>query len=173
MAISKQKKQEIIAKLSEVVKSAKTLVFANFKGLKVSDSVILRNNLKAEKVNYFVAKKTLLKRVLAENKFAGEAPKLDGEVALAYLSRQSETPVDGADELAPARLVQQFAEKLKEGLKIIGGVFEGKYLSASEMVVIAKIPNRSVLLGQFVNLINSPIAGLVVALNEIAKKRAP
>ena len=163
MAISKQKKQEIVAKLARVMKSAKTLVFVNFKGLKVSDSVVLRNNLKAEKVDYYVAKKTLLKRVLAENKFAGEAPKLDGEIALAY----------GTDELAPARLVQQFAEKLKEGLKIIGGVFEGKYLSASEMVVMAKIPNRSVLLGQFVNLINSPIAGLVVALNEIAKKRVP
>ena len=37
------------------------------------------------------------------------------------------------------------------------------------MVAIAKIPARPVLLGQLVNLINSPIAGLVVALNEIAK----
>ncbi|MEK7586613.1 MAG: 50S ribosomal protein L10 [Patescibacteria group bacterium] len=163
MAISKQKKQEIIAKLAGVMKSAKTLVFVNFKGLKVSDSVTLRNNLKAEKVDYYVAKKTLLKKVLAENKFTGEAPSLDGEVALAY----------APDELAPARLVQQFAEKLKEGLKIIGGVFDGKYLNAPEMVAIAKIPARPVLLGQLVNLINSPIAGLVVALNEIAKKRAP
>lgn len=162
MAISKQKKQEIVAKLREVMKSAKTLVFVNFKGLKVSDSVVLRNNLKAEKVDYFVAKKTLLKKVLAESKFEGEAPKLDGEVAMAY----------SADELAPARLTHQFAEKLKEGLKIIGGVFNGRYIDNVEMINIAKVPNQPVLLGQFVNIINSPISGLVVALSEIAKKRA-
>lgn len=161
MAISKQKKQEIVAKLASAMKSAKTLVFVNFKGLKVSDSVVLRNNLKAEKVDYFVAKKTLLKKVLAENKFEGTVPSLDGEVAMAY----------GTDELAPARLTHQFAEKLKEGLKILGGVFNGRYIDSAEMITIAKVPTRPVLLGQLVNIINSPISGFVIALNEIAKSK--
>ena len=61
------KKQEIIAKLAGVMKSAKTLVFVNFKGLKVSDSVTLRNNLKAEKVDYYVAKKNF-----AQKSFSGK-----------------------------------------------------------------------------------------------------
>ena len=40
------------------------------------------------------------------------------------------------------------------------------------MIEIASIPSLHVLRGMFVNAINSPIQGLVVALNGIADKKA-
>jgi ribosomal protein L10 len=55
-------------------------------------------------------------------------------------------------------------------LKIIGGVFGGKFVDGKTMLGIATIPSREILLGQFVNIINSPIQGLVMALDQIAKK---
>src|SRR4051812_1364381 len=118
MAITKQKKGEIVDKLSKAIKSAKSLVFVNFHGLKVSDTTELRRALKAEGVSYQVAKKTLTKRVLDAEKFDGEAPELAGEVAIAW----------GEDEIAPARGIAAFAKKFPEALKILGGVFEGKYM---------------------------------------------
>ena len=54
---------------------------------------------------------------------------------------------------------------------IIGGVFEDKYMSKDEMVAIASIPPLQTLYGMFVNVINSPIQGLVVALNKIGEKK--
>lgn len=161
MAISKQKKGEIVDKLSKAIKDAKSLVFVNFHGLKVSDTTALRRELKSEGVNYQVSKKTLTKRVLDAEKFEGEQPELTGELAMAW----------GEDEIAPARGVWNFGKKFPEALKILGGVFNGRYMSATEMTEIASIPPLDVLRGKFVNIINSPIQRFAIALSEVAKKK--
>jgi large subunit ribosomal protein L10 len=161
MAISKQKKGEIIEKLTDSLKKAKSLVFVNFHGLSVSDASAMRHTLREEGVSYTVAKKTLAKRVLDTHKFEGELPELTGELALAW----------GEDDIAPARSVNGFVKKFPEGLKILGGVFEGRYMSAPEMQEIALIPTMDVLRGRFVNIINSPIQRMAIALSEIAKAK--
>ena len=162
MAISKAKKGEIVEKLSKAIKDAKSLVFVNFHGLKVSDTTNLRRELKKEGVSYQVAKKTLTKRVLAGEKFEGTEPELAGELAVVW----------GNDEVAPARGIASFAKKFPEALKILGGVFEGKYMSQSEMKEIAMIPPLDVLRGRFVNIINSPIQRFAIALGEVSKKNS-
>ena len=162
MAISREKKEEIVDKLSGALKSAKSLVFVNFKGLKVSDATAMRRALKDEGVSYSVAKKTLTKRVLDSEKFEGSQPELTGELALAW----------SEDLIAPARGVYGFQKKFPEGLKILGGVFEGRYMSKAEMEGIATIPTTPVLRGMFVNIVNSPIQRFAIALNEVAKKKA-
>jgi hypothetical protein len=43
-------------------------------------------------------------------------------------------------------------------------------MSKDEMLVIAAIPPLNVLHGMFVNIINSPIQGFVMALDQISKK---
>ena len=48
---------------------------------------------------------------------------------------------------------------------------EEKNKTKSEMEAIAAIPSQKVLYAQFVNIINSPIQGLVLALNAIAEKK--
>ena len=62
-------------------------------------------------------------------------------------------------------------KKFPESLKIMGGVFEGRFMSALEMLEIAQIPTLDVLRGKFVNIINSPIQRLVIGLSEISKKK--
>ncbi len=162
MAISKEKKQEVVEKLTKALKSAKSLVFVNFHGLNVSGVNEMRRALRNEGISYTVAKKTLTRRVLDAEKFEGTAPELEGELALAW----------GEDLVAPARGVHVFQKKFPEGLKILGGIFEGRYMSKAEMEGIATIPSLEVLRGKFVNIINSPIQRTAIALNEIAKLKA-
>ena len=162
MAISKQKKEEIVDKLSRALRSAKALVFVNFRNLTVGNTTEMRRGLKDEGVSYTVAKKTLTRRVLDSQKYEGEMPALEGELALAW-----------SDDLtAPARGVYNFGKKFPGTLKILGGVFEGKYMSGREMEEIALIPGLPVLRGKFVNIINSPIQRVAIALSEIAKSKA-
>ena len=54
----------------------------------------------------------------------------------------------------------------------MGGIFDGKFTDAAGMNAIALIPSVPVLRGMFVNVINSPIQGLVIALDKIAEKKA-
>jgi large subunit ribosomal protein L10 len=161
MAITKEKKKEIVADLEKALGDAKSVVFVNFHGLPVSDASIMRRALRAEKVGYKVAKKTLVKRVLSGQTISGSQPSFDGELALAY----------SADLIAPARGIYSFQKKLEGKVSILGGIFEGKYMSKEEMVGIASIPSMDVLRGMFVNIINSPIQRLAIALDQIAQKK--
>ena len=161
MARTKAQKKEIIEKLSTIMGGAKSLVFVNVHGLKVSDTTLMRRKLTQEKVGFFVAKKTLTNKALESQKYTGTAPALVGEFGLAY----------GTDLVAPARTVYEFQKKYKDQVTIVGGVFEGKFMSREEMTGIATIPPVENLYSMFLNVINSPIQGLAVALDQIAKKK--
>lgn len=165
MAITREKKGMILEKVGAIAKAAKTIVFVRFRGLPVSETNAMRRDLRGSGVGYTVAKKTLVRKALGDAGVAGEMPVLDGEVALAYLGEGE------GDVLVPARTVYEYVKKFKENLAIVGGVFGGRFVGRDEMVGIATIPPLPMLRGQFVNLINSPIQGFVMALSEVAKKR--
>lgn len=163
MAITKQKKQELVADMKKRLTGAKSLVFVNFKALSVAESKMLRRKLSAEQVGYFVAKKTLAKRVLNDLKVSGDMPELPGELSIAY----------GEDLLAPARETYAFQKTSRDkgSITIMGGIFDGVYKNQAEMVQIALVPPMLVLRGQFVNLINSPIQRLAVVMEGIRKSK--
>ena len=161
MAINKAKKNEIVADVKDVLSKAKTVVFVNFHKLPVKETTEIRKELRSKDLGYLVAKKNLAKRAMNEASIKGDMPELLGELALVY----------GADLIAPAREIYDFQKKFDTKLSIIGGIFDGMYKTKDEMIVIASIPSQKVLYAQFVNLINSPIQGLVLALNAIAEKK--
>jgi large subunit ribosomal protein L10 len=163
MAISKDKKREIVAKLTDAFKEASSIVFVGFTKLTVKDASKLRQELSRKSVKYFVAKKTLIKKALEQHGYEGQIPELPGEVAVAWTTD---------DVTAPASGVYEFGKKLKGALSLLGGVFEGAYADAKMMIGIATIPPMPVLRGMFVNVINSPIQGLVVALDKIREKKS-
>ncbi len=161
MAIKKDKKVEILNKVKSIFDKDGSTVFVNFHGLSVGDTTELRRGLRDQDVGFTVAKKTLIKRALEGVKVEGEIPSLDGEVAVAY----------GEDVVAPARGVYEFQKTHKDQISILGGIFEDQYKNKEEMMEIASIPGMQILRGMFVNVINSPIQGLAVALSEIAKSK--
>lgn len=161
MPRTKTEKKEILGKLETIVKDAQSMVFVNFHGLKVGDMTLVRRKLKGEKVGFFVAKKSLTRKALEGHKVKGDMPELPGELGLAYAE----------DLLSPAREVYEFQKKYKGNVSILGGVFEGKFMNKEEMMAIALIPSENTLRAMFVNVINSPIQGLVMALDQIAQKK--
>lgn len=161
MAITKEKKQEIVAKIQDIANRAKTLVWVQFKGLSVAEQSQMRKALRAAGVGYTVAKKSLMVRGLADAKFGGEMPELQGEVALAY----------GEDELAPARELLTFVKKFGGTLAFAGGVFGGKYVDKAGIAAIAAIPGMETLRAMFAQVINSPRSRLAVVLSEVAKTK--
>jgi len=165
MAISKDKKRDIVAKLTDAFKEASSIAFVGFTKLTVKDASRLRRELSQAGVRYYVAKKTLLRLVLEKQGYEGQAPELPGEVAVAW------TDKGATDTTAPARGVYEFGKKMKGALALLGGVFEGAFLDVQKMTAIATIPPMLVLRGMFVNVINSPIQGLVMALDQISKKK--
>jgi|SRR6185503_13824063 len=161
MAITKQKKEEIVAKIGDVVKNSSTLVFAKFTGLTVAEQSEVRKALRKAEVGYAVAKKTLMSRAIEAAKFEGAFPALEGETAIVY----------GKDELAPARELAAFVKKFPEHLAFLGGVFGGKFVSRDEIISIAAIPGAETLRAMFAQIINSPRQRFAVVLDQVAKTK--
>jgi large subunit ribosomal protein L10 len=162
MAISKEKKTAILAKLTDALKGATSVAFVGFTKLTVKDASEVRKQLKAAGVQYYVAKKTLIRKALLAKGYTGEIPELPGEVAVAWTTE---------DVTAPARGVYEFGKKLKGALALLGGVFEGAFADAKQMIAIATIPPVPVLRGMFANIINSPRQRFAIALHEVEKTK--
>ena len=162
MALLRAKKAELIASYTEAIKGAKSAVYVKFKGLSVAETSKLRGQLFSEKTHYTVVKKTLWKRATDANKILGEAPATGEELAVVY----------GEDLLTPARLSYEFSKTHKDTFTILGGIFDGSFKNQQEMLSIATIPPREVLLSQLAYLLKSPMTKLAVGLNEVASKKA-
>jgi large subunit ribosomal protein L10 len=160
MAITKDKKKSILEKL-DGIKNNESIVFINFKGLPVSQTTAMRQELQKSDVAYYVAKKTLVKKAFSEAGIEGDMPKLEGELAVVY----------GNDATGPAREIFAFQKKFDGKISILGGIFEHKFMDKIQMEEIAKIPSMHVLRGMFVNVINSPIQGFAMAIKAIADKK--
>lgn len=163
MPVTRKQKEEVVGSVKKSIKDATSIVLVNFHGLKVSDAGAFRRKLRESGVKYTVAKKTLATKAFAESEIGGEMPTLEGELGIAFGTND--------DVTAPAREIYVFQKKLEGFISIIGGVFEGMYKNKEEMTQIAQIPGMQTLRAQFVNIINSPIQGLVIALSAIADKK--
>src|SRR3989338_10870053 len=152
MAISKEKKGEILSKLKKIVKDSASVVFINFHALPVTESSLIRKALREKGVGYTVAKKSLTRKALSEGGIEGAMPDMPGELGIVY----------GTDPIEGARGVYEFQKKLDKKIQIVGGVFENRFMNQVEMLVISQIPGLKTLQAQFVNLINSPIQRLVI-----------
>ena len=161
MPITRDKKEKIVGELTDAFKKSSSVVFVSIKGIKVNESNAIRDDLAKEQVECKIAKKTLISIALENSKIEGDRPALDGEVAVAY----------GEDLIAPARSVKDSSKKAESGMRILGGVFEGRYMSEVEMNEIANIPPISVLYSRLLMIWKSPMSGIASALDQVAKQK--
>src|SRR3989338_3914009 len=160
MPITKAKKASIIDEVNKLLDKASILVFVNFHGLSVAKERRLRSQLRKSDIKYKVAKKSLLKRVLDQAGFT-EVPKLEGEIGL----------VAGYGEaIEPPQIIAKFIKAEKEGLKIIGGIYESKFVDDKIIKQLASIPTKEILLTQLAFILTQPVASFARALQEVSKK---
>lgn len=166
-------KREVVEGISDKMKAAKAMVFADYRGLTVDQDTQLRNALRKAGVDYKVVKNTLTRFAANENGLGGLDTYLNGPTAMAS---------SDSDPVAPAKILSEFAKKYDK-LEIKVGVVEGKIIDSNGVKALAELPPREVLIARvlcgfnapisgFVNVLNGNMRGLVVALNAIAEQKA-
>jgi len=157
MAISRDKKTELVAELKQSFTDAKMTVFAAYDGVNVKDLQVLRRAASAEGVKISVAKNRLVRVALGEVEAYKESnPDLTGQLLYAF----SDT-----DEVLPASVLDKFA-KTGASLKLRGGISgDGKVLAESEVLALANLPGKNVLIGQVINQLLSGVNDSVNALS--------
>lgn len=156
MPKTRQQKEQTVADFSEKFSRMKGAVLVDYKGLKVKDAQKVREASWGAEIDYAVVKKTLLKLVLKQ-------AALEGRVDIKQLQGNIGLVLGYQDEVETAKFAARFAKEL-ETFKLLGGLFEGKFIDSNQVQALSSLPSRVELLGKLVGTLNAPIAGLVNVL---------
>jgi len=164
MALTKEQKTKQVKDIKEKIANQKSMVFVDFAKVPSQDMFALRKNLKAEGCNLKIAKKTLVRVAFGQsglsfwNKIVSSIP---GQLALV---------LGIEDEIAPARISNKFAKE-HESFKILGGIFENRFIDRERVLVLANLPSRNELLSRVVGSISSSMTNFVRVLDKIKEKK--
>src|SRR5476649_2021698 len=154
MAISRTAKEQAVETLGGELARVKLAVMADYRGLTVREVEELRAALRAEGITYRVTKNTLLRLA------ARQTPAL-AEIDPTTFSGPTALAMGFDDEIAPARVIFQYA-KTHDALEIVGAITgDGQVLSAAQVKALATLPTREQLLAQVVGTIAAPLTGFV------------
>ena len=158
MAITRDKKQTLVADMSELFASSKMAVFATYQGLSVADIQALRAQAREAGVVIKVIKNRLVRVAMSTH----DTYK-DTDTSL--LTGQLVYAVSSDDEVAPAKVLDEFA-KTHPALALVGGFSgEGIALSTEEVKALAGLPSKNQLIAEVVAQLLSPVHDVTNALS--------
>ena len=157
MAISKDKKNELVADLTELLTNAKTTVYAKYQGLTVAELQDLRKAARESGVKIKVVKNRLVKVAMGQIAVYKDTDTTGLTGQLLYA-------VSDEDEVAPAKVLAEFAKSHK-ALELVGGFSDlGNSLSTDEVKSLAAMPSKNELIAQVVAQLLSPVTDSVSGL---------
>jgi large subunit ribosomal protein L10 len=159
LSLNLEGKKEVVAEVSARLKSAQTVVLAEYRGLPVEDITVLRSRARASGVYLRVLKNTLARRAVQGTPFEKLADQMVGPLAYGI----SDDPV------AAAKVLHAYA-KGNEKLVIKGGAMPNYLMTAKEVGNLANMPSRTELLSKLLGTMQAPIAKFVQTLNEVPTK---
>jgi len=156
LAITREKKEQLIADYADKLARSKAIFLTDYRGLTVSDMEALRTKIREAGGGYSIVKNTLAARAMQVAGLPVPEAMLNGPTAIGFAYKEAP---------AVAKALEDFA---KEGkiLQIKGGVLEGKTLSSHDVAALANLPPREVILAQLLGLLQQPgnrVAGVVNA----------
>lgn len=158
MAITKDKKQQLVADLTALLENSKMMAYAQYQGLTVSELEELRKAAREKGVKIKVVKNRLVRVALGEIAVYKDTDTtgLTGQLLYAISSE---------DEVAPAKVLAQFAKE-HDALQIAGAISDaGAVLTKDEVNALAALMSKEELIAQVVAQLLSPLTDSVSGLS--------
>jgi large subunit ribosomal protein L10 len=155
--MQKEDKSRVVAELTERLRSADTLIVADYRGLTMPQIDDLRGKLLEHGARFTVVKNTLTRRAAKDAGADALLALLEGPSAIAFIE------ADG-DMVAVAKALADSARDTKV-LAIRGGILAGKEISADDVDELSKLPPLEILRGQVIGAVIAPLNQLVALVN--------
>jgi len=153
----REDKERVVAELTEKLKSADTMIIADYRGLTMPQIDSLRTKLLEQGARFSVVKNTLTRRAAEEAGAEQLLALLEGPTAIAFVES------DG-DPVAVAKALADSARETRV-LEIRGGVMQGRTISSADVDELAKLPPLELLRGQVLGAVIAPLTSLVALVN--------
>lgn len=158
--MKRSEKEEMIQGLSEKFKMAKSVILAEYIGLKVSEITEIRREIKKNQGDFKVSKNRLARRAIVGTEWAGLDAHFKGPIGIATTT---------VDPVVLSKILTKFAETFP-ALKLKAGAMGGKILSVKEIEVLSKLPSKEELYAKVLGTMQAPASGLVRTLQGVSQK---
>ncbi len=161
--MKKEEKVTTVAALAEKFGRARLAILTECVGLPVNEVTELRKQLRGVKAEYRIVKNTLAARAAEGTALMGLKEHLKGPTGVV---------IGYDDPVLPTKVLKDFigAEKREEKIKMTAGVLEGKLLQPADLVAVAKLPKKEVLIAMLLSAMQGPIRGVVYTLSAVLSK---
>jgi large subunit ribosomal protein L10 len=149
-----EKKLNIVSELEDTMAKSTVVILSQYRGVKASQLSNLRRKLRSANSEIRVVKNTLAR--IAANKSGKSAivKSLEGPMAITF---------GYGDIVAPVKVLISSQTEL-EGMVVTGGLLGDKMYSKAEILSLATLPPKEVLIGRVLGQMNAPVSRLVGTL---------
>jgi len=155
MAITREKKEQIVSELTERFKRTNVAVITDYRGLDVESLQRLRKRAFEKGIDYKVAKNTLF---MIAAKDAGI------EISEKTFSRPIGIAFGYKDEVDSPKLIKELTKE-NETLEIVGGIIDGKFVPVEAILNLANLPSKEELYSKIVGSLAAPLRGVITVLS--------
>jgi len=149
--MQKQKKEQMIAELTNNLSRCTIAIATDYRGLTAKEMVQLRRRLTTMGIEYKVIKNTLTRFAAGKADKKQLEPLLNGPVAIAF----------GYDDVVkPAQVLREHIRAAGSVLQIKGGILGDKLLTPEDIIALATMPSRDVLIARLMGQLQAPIQAL-------------
>jgi len=160
--MKKDQKAAAVSDLHERFGKARLVVITEYGGISVNQVTPLRRQLRGVQAEWKVVKNALASRAAGGTSLETVSSLFTGQVAV----------VSGYDDpVVPAKLLRDFIrnEKCEEKITWRGGIMEGKTLEPAQLIAVADLPSKEVLLSMVLSAMQGPLRGLVGVLQGVIR----
>ena len=159
MAVSKERKQEVLATYNEWLKKSQAVILVEYTGAKMKDLDGIRAKVRESGGEFHVMKNTLARRA-----FAASGMELPGD----YLVKSTAVSFAFSDPASTAKALTD-AMKGREYIKVKGGFMSGKAINAVQVKALSDMPPLPVMRAQLLGVLQAPAGKLVRTIAEPAR----
>ncbi|MBN1162544.1 50S ribosomal protein L10 [Patescibacteria group bacterium] len=159
-----QKNLDAVRELRKKIQEAKSVIFADYLGLKSNEMNDLRRNIKDEDAELSITKNTLLKIALTEEGYDMKDAKtdLEGPTTVVFSYK---------DPLSPIKKLFEFAKNL-ELPKVKSAFIDKIYNDTVKIKILSELPSKEVLLSRILGGMKSPLSGFANVLGGVQRNFA-
>jgi large subunit ribosomal protein L10 len=158
MALTKDKKNEVVAEIADLLSDSKMTVVAKYEGTTVKALQELRRQARENGTKVKVVKNRLVIQAIKQTETVKDVNTEQLEGMLLYAFNPN-------DEVAPAQSLNNFAKK-NPTLEFVGAITaQGTFISADEVKALADLPSKDQMIAQVIATLNSPVNDVMNGLS--------
>ena len=155
MAKTRKFKEELVKMYREKLSNSKSVFIIKPAGITANESVKIKKDLISVGSSYNVVKNSIFSIALEQ----------EGLPAVDSLAEKEHGVVFTGENITDAAKVINTFAKDSGKVEIQAGIYQKKFISGEDVVRLAELPSKEVLLAQLLNLFNAPLTGFVNVIN--------